>query len=236
MEEQLRRYYLDQLGIQCWQAVTQAEHESLPAEADQPVRAPVLAPELTPAATLEQAVQQCTACPLHEQSGVALAGRGAADADVLVLLISPTTEDQQAGQICSGEQGVLLDKMLAAIGLTGDQVYITSLLKHNVPDQHTITPAEVVACRKYLDEQLASVRPRFILMLGGLVTRCFLQQDKALDVFREDINVHPHSASARYRDARLLVSYSPQELLLSPADKRKAWQDLQLLQAQISHD
>mgnify|MGYP001822828152 CR=1 FL=1 len=232
MDEQLRRYYLDQLGIQCWQAVAQAEavaraeHESLHVEADQPV--------LTPALTLEQAVQQCTACPLHEESGVALAGRGAADADVLVLLISPSTQDQEARQICSGEQGVLLDKMLAAIGLTGDQVYITSLLKHSVPDQHTITPAEVDACRQFLDQQLASIRPRFILTLGDLVTRCFLQQDKALDVFREDININQDSRSAQYRDARLLVSYSPQELLLHPADKRKAWQDLQLLQTLIN--
>jgi DNA polymerase len=233
MDEQLRRYYLDQLRIQCWQAVARAEHESPHADADQPVLAPELAPVLTPALKLEQAVQQCTACVLHEKSAMALAGRGAADADVLVLLISPSVEDEHAGQLCSGEQGVLLDKMLAAIGLTGDQVYVTSLLKHSVPDQHTITPAEVDACRQFLDQQLASVRPRFILMLGDLVTRCFFQQDNALDAFREDINDNQESALAHYSDARLLVSYSPQELLQNPADKRKAWQDLQQLQALI---
>ena len=223
MDEQLRRYYLDQLDIQCWQAVTQAGHESLPVEPVEPVL------------TLEQVIEQCTACALHEKSTMALAGRGAADADVVVLLISPSKEDEAVGQICSGEQGVLLDKMLAAIGLKEDRVYVTSLLKHGIPDQHTITPAEVDACRQFLDQQLASIRPRFILMLGDLVTRCFFQQDKALDVFREDINFSQETTLAQYRDARLLVSYSPQELLLRPADKRKAWQDLQMLQEWISH-
>ena len=223
MDEQLRRYYLDQLGIQCWQPVTQQADESPVAEASQPVL------------TLEQSIAQCTACPLHEQSTPALPGRGAPDADVLVLLMAPSNEDTEAGQICSGEQGDLLGKMLAAIGLSDDQVYITSLLKHSIPERHTITPAEVGACRRYLEEQLASVRPGFILILGELVTRCFFQQDKTLDVFRDEINVDQHAACSRYGDAHVLVSYSPRELLTNPADKRKAWQDLQLLQARLGH-
>ena len=227
MDEQLRRYYLDQLGIQCWQSLPVVHDEVSGTE-------PVAAVHDEPSLTIEQAVQECAACPLHQGRKQALPGRGDTGCDVLVLLASPSAQDDMAGRICSGEQGELLDKMLAAIGLSTDEVYITCLLKCAVPAQHTIMPAEVEHCRKHLDAQLAAIRPGHVLMLGELTARCFFQQDSSLDAFREEINVHADAPGSVYGGAKLMVSYSPQELIQAPACKRKAWQDLQLLQARLA--
>ena len=232
MDEQLRRYYLDQLGIQCWQSAT----EQVAGPVDEVVDTGSLSTAAaSPAPSLEQAVLGCTACSLHRHREQALPGRGDADAEVLVLLPHPSVEDDRAGSLCGGEQGALLEKMLAAIGLSFGQVYITSLLKCAVPARHTIMPVEIDQCRAHLDAQISTIRPGHILVLGELTARCLFQQDRTLDDFRRDINGGRDVVMGVYKDIRLLASYSPQELLERPACKRKAWQDLQLLQARLAN-
>jgi uracil-DNA glycosylase family 4 len=243
--ELLRQYYLDQMGIQCWQLL--AGQNPLPGH-DASVTAAAVEDhsisEISTAANspgddsglaeLEQQIAHCQQCDLHASRTQAIAGRGTEPARLMILLFAPTAEDDRAGKVCSGQQGQLLQKMLAAINLPITSVYITSLLKCRVNKTHTVTPAELGACQGYLDRQIQLIDPEIILVMGEAAARCLLQDTAPLDSLREQVNADGAvKARKNYRSKRLLVTYSPEELIDEPVNKRKAWNDLQLLQNQL---
>ena len=140
--------------------------------------------------------------------------------------------------MCSGEAGELFAKMLSAINIPIDEVYITSLLKCNVPALHTISTREIHHCSDYLKQQVSLIQPRLIIVLGETAAQCLLQKDAPLDDLRELINTNVVSGIAsgaaetshQFESVPLFVSYSPQELAVQPGNKRKAWLDLQQMQ------
>jgi DNA polymerase len=241
LDENTRRYYLDVMGIQCWESIDVPQHDSS-SESKQP---DTKQREDAGAALRQLAtdVSQCTKCRLHTSRRQAITGRGNAPAALMFVFIAPDVNDDAAAQLCSGEANMLFSKMLAAINIAIDDVYITSLLKCAVPPQHTITTTELHYCKDFLVRQLQLVQPKLLVVLGETAARCLLQQDATLDELRGRINsvlrLRPVAAAnnaadiAQFESVPLFVSYSPHELLRQPADKRKAWQDLQQLQKLI---
>ena len=264
LDENTRRYYLDAMGIQCWQPLAPAGlqppvtdrapasvsgSEAKPADQSAPERSvpeksvqeksvpenPVIDQPLP----LAQIIAQCESCGLHTARRQALVDRGDRTSDLAFVLLAPQADDETAGELCSGEAGELFRKMLAAIDVGLDSVFITTLLKCPVPSGHTVTPAEVAACRGYLEQQLQVVQPRLVVVLGQSAAQCLLQKGDSLDALREAINpATRNSLQAGQSDSPysfasmpLLVSYSPHELLMEAQHKRKAWADLQLLQS-----
>jgi len=118
--------------------------------------------------------------------------------------------------------------MLAAINVAIDDVYITSLLKCSVPATHTVSTTELHHCNDYLKQQIKSVQPKLVIVLGETAARCMLQSTMTLDDLRATTNIN--EKNTEYESIPLFVSYSPQELLNAPAGKRKAWSDLQQIQ------
>lgn len=246
MDENLRRYYLDTMGIQCWELLDtgkaqQAENHLVKTAApladdskgENRDVAPVAVSATANWSLLETGVAQCTHCALHKTRKQAILGRGSQCAELMIILLAPDLSDDAAGQLCSGEAYQLLSKMLAAIDIAIDDVYITSLLKCALPARHTVSPRELHQCHVYLKQQLKLIDPKQLVILGETTARCLLQNDKPLDDLRALLNpVEKNSipVAAEYESIPLLVSYSPHELLRSPVNKRKAWQDLQQLQ------
>lgn len=250
MDGNLRRYYLDTMGIQCWElldAGKQQHGESHQIKTEVPLADNLAADstsvnrDVAPAAVnktanwslLETSVQQCTHCPLHKTRRQAMLGRGNPTAELMIILLAPDMIDDAAGQLCSGDAYQLLSKMLAAIDIAIDDVYITSLLKCALPAHHTVSLKELHQCDVYLKQQLELIAPKQLVVLGETAARCLLQNDKPLDDLRALINSDEKnsiSVASGYESIPLLFSYSPQELLQSPVNKRKAWQDLQQLQ------
>ena len=222
IDENTRRYYLDVMGIQCWESLDTAEHigsELHEARADEKNDLDL--------ASLETVIQQCDKCQLHKSRKQALSGRGNQSADLMFVLISPDANDDKAAQICSGEAYNLLAKMLTAIGVSIDDVYITSLLKCCVPTTHTVSTTEIHHCNQYLKQQVHLVKPKLLVVLGETSVRCLLQKNMALDDLRVETN---NEQSSYFESVPIFVSYSPQELLRQPENKRKAWSDLQQMQ------
>ena len=245
LDENTRRYYLDTMGIQCWQLLDekqgsfqadqqQVEQQVYQQQAEHPQERQSHDEQSTTGsrdvaavdwAQLETAVARCELCLLHKtrhQAAAGTAGTGIKTSSLMFVLLSPNDDDA----LLSAQAKSLFKKMLAAIDISIDEVYLTSLLKCRVPENHTVSAGEVSTCKQYLKRQIQLVRPKQLVVLGDTAVRCLLQKNMSLDDFREHNNMSPRTIE----DAVLFVSYSPEELLLQPENKRKAWTDLQQLQ------
>lgn len=222
IDENTRRYYLDVMGVQCWESIQSTEQtDSL--NTDKSVKDIELN-----CISLEDTIQQCNKCQLYKQRKQALPGRGKLSAELMFVLLSPDEHDDAASMICSGEANDLLTKMLAAINVSIDDVYITSLLKCCVPATHTVSTTELHQCKNYLNQQVRLVEPRLLVVLGKTAASCMLQQDVLIDELRAATNTVEQCK--QFESVPLFVSYSPRELLQQPDNKRKAWLDLQQIQ------
>ncbi len=216
MDENTRRYYLDAMGIQCWQSLDTRQNLSAPDGGDRDVATASYA-------DLEASILACTKCVLHKDRKPVISGRGRQPAELMFVLLAP---DESSGLVCSGEADALFSKMLSAININIDDVYITSLLKCSVPANHTISPQEVQSCNEHLIQQIQFIRPELIIVLGETAVRCLLQEELSIN----DSRAMNQTMSQQLASVPLFFSYSPEELLQQPANKRKAWADLQQLQ------
>lgn len=225
LDENTRRYYLDVMGIQCWESIDsqhQRENQddaSLIEGSDRDVAA-------FDHSQIEESIQQCTKCALHKTRKQALTGRGNQSAELMFVVLAPSASDDDSGIVCSGEADVLFSKMLAAIEIDINDVYLSSLLKCSVPVNHTVSPKEIQSCYDHLKQQIQLIQPKLLVVLGETAVRCLLQKDLSIDDYRAMNDDLPHEVES----VPLFVSYSPGELLQQPENKRKAWSDLQQLQ------
>lgn len=211
-----RRHYLAALGIEEWlprlASGVVAPAASEPATNDDNERAwQQLADEVT----------RCTRCELHKTRIRPVLGVGDRRAQWLVVGEAPGADEDRQGEPFVGRAGQLLDAMLRAIGLArGQNVYIANILKSRPPGNRDPAPAEVAACLPYLERQIQLIRPRLILAVGRIAMQNLLGTQDSLGRMRG--RVHEFGALK----TPLIVTYHPAYLLRTPADKRKAWEDL----------
>jgi uracil-DNA glycosylase len=232
MHPERRRQYLEAIGIELWRA--RAAHApggaALPAP---PRRAVAAAPAVAPAVSaapaelaaqwqaLRDEVLRCKRCALHATRTQGVFGVGPTRADWLVIGEAPGAEEDRRGEPFVGVAGQLLDAMLRAIGLDRrSNVYIANVLKSRPPGNRDPKPEEVAACLPYLERQIVLLQPKIMLAVGRIAAQNLLATDTALGRLRG--RVHYFGA----RNTPLVVTYHPAYLLRSPADKRKAWEDL----------
>ncbi len=213
MDPQRRAHYLSALGVEQWQPRA-------------PVPVPVAAPAVSdePGAQwlrLREEVAHCTRCPLHAGRTQGVLGVGDMHAGWMVIGEAPGAEEDRLGEPFVGRAGKLLDAMLKAIGLArGSGVYIANVLKSRPPNNRDPLPAEVAACRPYLARQIALIRPKLMLAVGRIAAQNLLGTDQSLSGLRGKVHAFGESGTP------LIVTYHPAYLLRTPADKRKAWEDL----------
>ena len=223
IDENTRRYYLDVMGVQCWQLIDSVDEVN-----DGLNITEQNADNVINLQKLESTVQQCNKCSLHKTRKQAITGRGNPSAELMLVLLAPDAIDDKAAEICSGDANALLEKMLAAIDVCIADVYITSLLKCCVTATHTVSTTELHHCNHYLKQQIHLVQPKLLLVLGETAVRCLLQKNLSLDELRAASNTS--ALAEQFESVPLYVSYSPQELLQQPDNKRSAWSDLQNVQ------
>jgi len=146
-------------------------------------------------------------------------GVGNDSADLMCIGEAPGRDEDLKGEPFVGAAGQLLDKMLAAIGFARDEVYIANVIKCRPPSNRDPEPDEVMQCLPYLQQQVALIKPKVILVLGRIAARHLLECDESLS----NLRLQTHSFGA----ARVVVTYHPAALLRNPQWKRKAWDDIQ---------
>jgi uracil-DNA glycosylase family 4 len=173
---------------------------------------------------LAQQVANCQLCELHATRKQAVFGVGNQQADWLIIGEAPGAEEDRQGEPFVGRAGQLLNAMLKAIGLKREQVYIANILKCRPPNNRDPRPEEAACCSPYLQRQIELIQPRLILALGRIAAQRLLQTNTSLARLRGKVHTLESTQSP------VIVTYHPAYLLRSPAEKRKAWQDLQYAQ------
>jgi DNA polymerase len=130
----------------------------------------------------------CTKCPLAAGRTQVVFGVGDPEAELLFVGEGPGREEDLAGEPFVGRSGKLLDRLMAEeIGLTRERCYIANVVKCRPPDNRDPAPDEIVACRPYLEEQIALIEPAVIVTLGNFATRLLLDRTEGIRALRGSI-------------------------------------------------
>ncbi len=177
-------------------------------------------------AAMADDVKRCTRCRLCETRNETVFGEGSQAPKLVVVGEAPGADEDRTGRPFVGRAGQLLTKMLAAIGLAREDVYICNVLKCRPPNNRNPRPDEVGSCRPFLQEQLTLLDPPLILALGSPASRELLGTERGIGSLR--------GRFARTRGGfRVMPTYHPAYLLRNPAAKRDVWHDLKKVAADL---
>ena len=165
-------------------------------------------------------VASCTRCPLYSTATNPVPGEGNPNADFMCVGEAPGATEDETGRPFVGAAGQLLTKILGAINLTREDVYICNVLKHRPPGNRNPRPEEVTACSPYLIRQIDLIKPKVILALGTFAAQTLLDTKLSIGKLRGQVH--------RYYGVPLIVTYHPAALLRNPGWKRPTWEDVQL--------
>jgi uracil-DNA glycosylase family 4 len=167
-----------------------------------------------------KAVAACTLCSLHATAKNAVPGEGSPHAGFVCVGEAPGATEDETGRPFVGQAGQLLTRILAAIDLKREDVFICNVLKHRPPGNRNPSPEEIRACSPWLLRQLELLQPRVILALGTFAAQTLLQTSQPIGKLRGQVH--------RYYGVPLIVTYHPAALLRNPSWKRPTWEDVQL--------
>jgi DNA polymerase len=153
---------------------------------------------------------------------------------------APGFDEDQQGLAFVGKAGQLLTKMIEAMGLSREWVFICNILKCRPPENRTPAPDEISACWPYLDEQLRTIQPDVIVALGKPASQTLLRTDESIGRLRGvwheyyPLGTPGEGGTAGEGPAiALMPTYHPAYLLRSPNEKGKAWSDLKQVVARL---
>lgn len=172
---------------------------------------------------IRKEVSECVLCELHRTRKNTVFGVGAEDADLMLIGEAPGADEDAQGEPFVGRAGKLLDSMLAAIGMSREQVFIANILKCRPPNNENPTPEQAEKCRSHLDRQIELIQPRVILALGAVAAHNLLDVETPIGRLRG--MVHEMSGSG----IPVIPTYHPAYLLRRPQGKAQALEDLLLL-------
>jgi len=170
-------------------------------------------------------------CALKATATNTVFGTGPVDADLMIIGEAPGEEEDRRGEPFVGASGQLLDRMLAASGVERESVYITNTIYWRPPGNRTPTPAEIQACLPFLQRQIALIKPRVLLLVGGAAAKTMLQKTEGIMRLRG--RWFEYQADDHSPPGATLATFHPAYLLRSPAQKREAWRDLQALKIRL---
>jgi DNA polymerase len=176
---------------------------------------------------IADAIRACTQCPLRLTAKNAVPGEGNPQAELVCVGEAPGATEDETGRPFVGQAGQLLTKILAAIQLRREDVFICNVLKHRPPANRNPLPEEVKQCSPFLLRQLELIRPKVIIAFGTFAAQTLLDTKLSIGKLRGAVH--------RYHGTPLIVTYHPAALLRNPAWKRPTWEDVQHARRILDH-
>ena len=173
----------------------------------------------------DRQVAECALCPLCQGIHHKVPGQGDRKAPLMLIGEGPGQVEDQEGLAFVGPAGQLLTRMLAAIDLPRDRVYICNVVKCRPPQNRVPTPEEAEACRIHLRMQTWLIRPRVIVLLGGTAAKAILGPETRI--------TRDRGQWVERKGVWLLPTYHPSALLRDASKKRDAWEDMQRLRDKL---
>jgi uracil-DNA glycosylase len=174
-------------------------------------------------AELAATVAVCTRCALHQSRTQTVFGVGHPNAKLMFIGEAPGADEDARGEPFVGRAGQLLTKIIGAMGLTREEVYIANILKCRPPQNRDPLPSEVECCEEYLRAQIAFIKPKYICALGRIAAHWLLKTEAPLGALR--------SGNYTYEGIPVVVTYHPAALLRNPGFKAPCWEDMKKLMA-----
>jgi len=208
---------------------TASESVPVPAATAPPAAAPAPLVQAGPAGELLIALKQdigpyCTRCKLHTLGRKQIVfGVGSPTADLMFVGEAPGADEDIQGEPFVGKAGQLLTKIIEAIGLTREEVYIANVIKCRPPGNRNPEPDEVEQCEPFLFRQIDAIKPKVVVALGKFAAQCLLKSDTPITRLR--------GREFLYREAVLMPTFHPAYLLRNPSSKREVWEDMKRVRA-----
>jgi len=161
----------------------------------------------------------CSRCKLHTLGRKQVVfGVGNPNADLMFVGEAPGADEDIQGEPFVGRAGQLLTKIIEAINLRREDVYIANVIKCRPPQNRNPEPDEVEQCEPFLFRQIDVIKPKVIVALGKFAAQSLLKTTEPITRIR--------GREYRYRDAILMPTYHPAYLLRNPSSKREVWEDM----------
>jgi DNA polymerase len=171
----------------------------------------------------------CSRCKLHTLGRRQVVfGVGNPNADLMFVGEAPGADEDIQGEPFVGRAGQLLTKIIEAIDLKREDVYIANVIKCRPPGNRNPEPDEVEQCEPFLFRQIDAIKPKVIVTLGKFAAQSLLRTDAPITRIR--------GREFAYRDAVLIPTYHPAYLLRNPSAKRDVWEDMKKVRALLSPD
>jgi len=182
----------------------------------------------------DKEVKVCRKCHLVETRTKSVFGQGDIRTRLVFVGEAPGFDEDRQGLAFVGKAGQLLTRMIEAMGLSREWVFICNILKCRPPNNRTPAPDEINTCWPYLDEQLRTIQPDVIVALGKPASQTLLRTDESIGRLRGQWReYYPSGVVGMGEPIALMPTYHPAYLLRSPNEKGKAWSDLKEVVARL---
>ena len=209
--EYLKKLYLESIGIDYLPGGVSASNE----------QTKDTAPGFETLQQLRDEIGDCRRCQLSQGRSHIVFGVGNPDADLVFVGEAPGRDEDIKGEPFVGKAGQLLTRIILAMGLARDDVYICNVIKCRPPDNRDPLPAEVEMCEPFLKEQLSIIKPRAICALGSFASQTLLKSEVRISRLRGQFR--------DYNGVPLMPTYHPSFLLRNPHAKREVWEDIRMV-------
>ena len=171
--------------------------------------------------------EDCSRCKLHTLGRTQIVfGAGNPGADLMFVGEAPGADEDEQGIPFIGRAGQLLTKIIEAIDLTRDEVYIANIIKCRPPQNRNPEPDEVASCEPFLFRQIDAIQPKVIVALGKYAAQTLLRTETPISRLRGQV--------FDYRGAKLIPTFHPAYLLRNPSSKREVWEDMKLVRSLLN--
>lgn len=174
---------------------------------------------------IHREIVDCQRCELGPIRTNLVFGEGNPKADLVFVGEAPGQQEDKQGRPFVGRAGQLLTRIIEAMGLKRQDVYICNILKCRPPGNRNPKPAEIKACEPFLLQQLDVIRPKVICALGTFAAKTLLNTDVPISLLRGKF----HS----YHGIKLMPTYHPAYLLRNPGSKKQVWEDVQMIMKEL---
>lgn len=167
----------------------------------------------------------CKRCDLSALRSNLVFGEGNPEADLVFAGEAPGADEDMQGRPFVGRAGQLLTRIIEAMGLKREDVYICNILKCRPPGNRNPKPEEIEKCEPFLIRQIESIKPKAICALGTFAAKTLLKTDAPISMLRGRFHL--------YHDIQLMPTYHPAYLLRNPGAKKLVWQDMQMIMEEM---
>jgi len=175
---------------------------------------------------LNKDVESCHACALHTSRTRVVFGAGTPHTKIVFVGEAPGEEEDRQGLPFVGKAGALLTRIIDAMGLTREGVYICNAIKCRPPNNRTPTDEEITICRGYLIQQIDIIKPQVIVALGAVSVRALFGSWERITKLRGKF--------IDYKGIKVMPTFHPSYLLREPSAKKLTWEDMKLVMKELN--